>query len=137
MGIFRSNAILRIASVALFFSIWQIFSLFINIELLPSPAEVLSKILEEAKTNELYFHTFVTLKRVFISFFIAMFVGTFFGIYMGRSKKLNVFLDDWLVLGLNVPALVIIILCHVYVVWFPESKILFNSAKSLVPLVNQ
>ena len=29
--------------------------------------------------------------------------------------KVNVFLDDWLVLGLNVPALVIIILCYV---WF-------------------
>ena len=83
----RSNAILRIASVALFFSIWQISTLFINIELLPSPAEVLSKIVEEAKTNELFFHTFITLKRVFISFVIAMFIGTFLGFIWEEIKN--------------------------------------------------
>ena len=134
MEFYRSNAILRIASVALFFSIWQISSLFINIELLPAPSEVLSKIIEEAKTNELFFHTFITLKRVFISFFIAMFIGTFFGIYMGRNKKLNVFLDDWLVLGLNVPALVIIILCYV---WFGLNELAAILAVSLnkIPMV--
>ena len=134
MEFYRSNAILRIASVALFFLIWQIASLFINIELLPSPAEVFSKIIEEAKTNELFFHTFITLKRVFISFFIAMFIGTFFGIYMGRNKKLNVFLDDWLVLGLNVPALVIIILCYV---WFGLNEVAAILAVSLnkIPMV--
>ena len=38
-----------------------------------------------------------------------MFIGTFFGLYMGRNERANVVLDDWLVLGLNVPALVIII----------------------------
>jgi len=131
---YKSNAILRIASVALFFLIWQTASLFINIELLPSPAEVLSKVIEEAKTNELFFHTFITLKRVFISFFIAMFIGTFFGIYMGRNKKLNIFLDDWLVLGLNVPALVIIILCYV---WFGLNEAAAILAVSLnkIPMV--
>ena len=84
MEFLRSNAILRIASVALFFLIWQASSFYINIELLPSPAEVFSKIIEEARTNELFFHTFITLKRVFLSFVIAMFIGAFFGIYMGR-----------------------------------------------------
>ncbi len=134
MEFYKSNAILRIASVALFFLIWQTASLFINIELLPSPAEVFLKIIEEAKTNELFFHTFITLKRVFISFFIAMFIGTFFGIYMGRNKKLNVFLDDWLVLGLNVPALVIIILCYV---WFGLNEVAAILAVSLnkIPMV--
>ena len=130
----RSNAILRIASVALFFLIWQTSSLFTNIELLPSPAEVFSKIIEEAQTNELFFHTFITLKRVFLSFVIAMFIGTFFGIYMGRNKRLNIFLDDWLVLGLNVPALVIIILCYV---WFGLNEVAAILAVSLnkIPMV--
>ena len=57
MESYKFNAILRIASVALFFSIWQISSLYVNVELLPSPVEVFSKIVEEAKTNELFFHT--------------------------------------------------------------------------------
>ena len=63
-----------------------------------------------------------------------MFIGTFFGIYMGRNKKLNVFLDDWLVLGLNVPALVIIILCYV---WFGLNEVAAILAVSLnkIPMV--
>jgi NitT/TauT family transport system permease protein len=130
----RSNAILRIASVALFFSIWQISSIFINIELLPSPSEVFSKIIEEARTNELFFHTFITLKRVFLAFVIAMLIGTFFGIYMGRNSSLNNFLDDWLIMGLNVPALVIIILCYV---WFGLNEVAAIVAVSLnkIPMV--
>ena len=54
--------------------------------------------------------------------------------YMGRNKKLNIFLDDWLVLGLNVPALVIIILCYV---WFGLNEAAAILAVSLnkIPMV--
>jgi NitT/TauT family transport system permease protein len=124
----KSNAILRIASIITFFLIWQLSSLALNVDLLPSPLNVFLKIIEEFKSNELIFHTLITLKRVVISFFIAMLVGTFFGIYMGRNEKINVFLDDWLVLGLNVPALVIIILSYV---WFGLNEIAAILAVSL------
>ncbi len=135
MNTFGYNAILRIASVSLFFLIWQFSSYFLDVELLPSPRNVIIKILEEASNNELFFHTIITLKRVFISFTIAMFIGTFFGIYMGRNKTANVFLDDWLVLGLNIPALVIIILCYV---WFGLNEIAAILAVSLnkIPMVS-
>ena len=93
MNTFGYNAILRIASVSLFFLIWQFSSYFLDVELLPSPRNVIIKILEEASNNELFFHTIITLKRVFISFTIAMFIGTFFGIYMGRNKTANVFIQ--------------------------------------------
>lgn len=134
MNSLQSNAILRSASVLLFFIIWQVSSLVINVDLLPGPKEVFLKIIEEAESYELFIHTSITLKRVFISFLIAMFIGTFFGIYMGRNKKINVFLDDWLILGLNVPALVIIILCYV---WFGLNEIAAILAVSLnkIPMV--
>jgi NitT/TauT family transport system permease protein len=63
-----------------------------------------------------------------------MFIGSFFGIFMGRREKLNVFLDDWLVLGLNVPALVIIILSYV---WFGLNEVAAILAVSLnkIPMV--
>ncbi len=63
-----------------------------------------------------------------------MFIGTFFGIYMGRNTRANAFLDDWLVLGLNVPALVIIILCYV---WFGLNEVAAILAVSLnkIPMV--
>ena len=63
-----------------------------------------------------------------------MFIGTFFGLYMGRNERANVVLDDWLVLGLNVPALVIIILCYV---WFGLNELAAILAVSLnkIPMV--
>ena len=53
---------------------------------------------------------------------------------MGRNERANVVLDDWLVLGLNVPALVIIILCYV---WFGLNEVAAILAVSLnkIPMV--
>lgn len=57
----------------------------------------------------------VTLWRVAQAFTIAMILGTVAGIFLGRFKSLDTFFDGWLVLGLNMPALVVGILCYV---WF-------------------
>ena len=53
---------------------------------------------------------------------------------MGRKKNFNTFFDDWLVLGLNIPALVIIILCYV---WFGLNETAAILAVSLnkIPMV--
>ena len=134
MKILFSSAFLRIASISIFFLIWEVSSRFLEIDLLPGPKNVSDKIVEEFVSDELIFHTAITLKRVVISFFIAMLIGSFFGIMMGRKEKLNTFLDDWLVLGLNVPALVIIILSYV---WFGLNEIAAILAVSLnkIPMV--
>ena len=128
------NAIIRIVSILIFFGIWQLSSVYVEIDLLPGPNEVMQKVIAESETNELIFHTSITLKRVVLSFIFAMLIGTFVGIYMGRNKKLNVFLDDWLILGLNVPALVIIILCYV---WFGLNEVAAILAVALnkIPMV--
>ena len=128
------NAIIRIASILIFFGLWQISSYFMQVDLLPGPKDVMIKIIEESENNELFFHTAITLKRVVLSFIIAMLIGTVFGIYMGRNLRLNAFLDDWLILGLNVPALVIIILCYV---WFGLNEVAAILAVSLnkIPMV--
>ncbi|MFL2678878.1 MAG: hypothetical protein ACJ0GH_00670, partial [Alphaproteobacteria bacterium] len=57
----KFNAILRIASVLLFFLIWQLASFLLSVELLPSPKNVFLKLIEEFSSNELVFHTFITL----------------------------------------------------------------------------
>ena len=134
MNVIFSSAFLRIASISIFFLIWELSSRLLEVDLLPGPENVFEKIIEEFESNELFFHTLITLKRVFISFIIAMFIGSFFGIFMGRREKLNVFLDDWLVLGLNVPALVIIILSYV---WFGLNEVAAILAVSLnkIPMV--
>jgi len=134
MEIKNPNAVIRIVSILIFFGIWQLSSIYVQIDLLPGPNEVMQKIVDESETNELILHTSITLKRVVLSFIFAMLIGTFIGIYMGRNEKLNVFLDDWLILGLNVPALVIIILCYV---WFGLNEVAAILAVALnkIPMV--
>jgi NitT/TauT family transport system permease protein len=65
-----------------------------------------------------------------VSFAIAMLLGCALGIVLGRHKKLDAFFDNWLVIFLNIPALVTIILCYV---WFG----LIESAAILAVVINK
>jgi len=56
-----------------------------------------------------------TLGRVVASFAIAIVLGTIAGYAMGRSKSLDRYADPWLVVLLNMPALVIIIFAYIWV----------------------
>lgn len=134
MSSIKSNLLLRVSSFFVFFLIWALASLITDSSILPSPKDVFRTIGEEFNNSELFLHTFITLKRVFISFFIAMLIGMAIGIALGRKKNLNLFFDDWLVLGLNVPALVLIILCYV---WFGLNEVAAILAVSLnkIPMV--
>jgi NitT/TauT family transport system permease protein len=81
-------------------------------------------------SGQLPFHLGVTLLRLAVSFAIAMLLGCAIGIVLGRNKKLDAFFDNWLVIFLNVPALVTIILCYV---WFG----LVESAAILAVVINK
>ncbi len=81
-------------------------------------------------SGQLPFHLGVTLLRLLVSFSIAMLLGSAIGIVLGRHKKLDAFFDNWLVIFLNVPALVTIILCYV---WFG----LIESAAILAVVINK
>ncbi len=134
MKIIANNTGLRLLSLFAFIFLWYFVSFIVNNSLLPGPDNVLIKINDEIEANQLFQHTGITLRRVFLSFSIAMVIGTALGIFMGRRKKFNAFFDDWLVLGLNVPALVIIILCYV---WFGlnESAAILAVSLNKIPMV--
>ncbi len=134
MKIFSNSTSLRLLSLLAFLSLWYLVSFLVDNSMLPSPSNVLIKINDEINANELFKHTGITLRRVFLSFSIAMIIGAAIGIFMGRRKKINDFFDDWLVLGLNVPALVIIILCYV---WFGlnESAAILAVSLNKIPMV--
>lgn len=133
-SLLKSDLFIRLYSFLSFLLIWYIACLFVESSLLPNPNEVLEKVFVEIDNNELFYHTIITLKRVVISFIIAMIIGTVLGIFMGRKKKFDTFFDDWLVLGLNIPALVIIILSYV---WFGLNETAAILAVSLnkIPMV--
>ncbi|HRP98809.1 MAG TPA: ABC transporter permease subunit, partial [Rhodocyclaceae bacterium] len=109
------DAALRAASLLAFLIVWQLAAAIVQGPTLPAPALVFERIAEETLTLELPRHLGITLSRVAVSFVLAMAIGAAIGIAMGRWRRLDLFLDGWLVLGLNIPALVTIILCYV---WF-------------------
>ena len=82
--------------------------------LLPTPAAVLAALGEETIHGPLLRHLTATLARVAICFTLAMGLGTAVGIGMGSSPRLNRWLDPWLQLLLNIPAMVVAILAYVW-----------------------
>jgi NitT/TauT family transport system permease protein len=74
---------------------------------------------QELYSGDLPFHLGMTLRRVAISFTAAMLIGVALGMLMGASKNWDRLLDTFLILGLNIPALVTIVLCYI---WFGLSE---------------
>lgn len=83
--------------------------------ILPSPVEVWNLMLSETQSGELPKHLFATLRRVAFAFTLAMFFGLIIGITMGLSASLNKWFGAWLVVLLNIPALVVIVLCYLWI----------------------
>ncbi len=106
--------LLRTIGSAAFIAFWWGLAAAFNTPMLPSPAQTLEAMLFHAVAGTLIDDTLATLGRVALSFLVAMFIGIVIGIVMGRSRNTDSFFDNWLVLGLNVPALVTIILCYIW-----------------------
>jgi ABC-type nitrate/sulfonate/bicarbonate transport system permease component len=111
----RSALLLRILSLLGFVAVWHFAASVAASALLPAPTVVLEKLWYHLVGEQLLFHLGITLTRVALSFVLAMCVGAALGMLMGSSRSADAGLDGLLVLGLNIPALVTIILCYI---WF-------------------
>jgi NitT/TauT family transport system permease protein len=104
----------RIASLALLVAAWFIGSAIAGEQMLPAPTTVLAAVIAEARSGELFFQLGVTLARVIVAFTLAMTLGSAIGIVMGRNVLIDRLGDAWLVVLLNLPALVIIVLAYLW-----------------------
>jgi NitT/TauT family transport system permease protein len=84
-------------------------------QVLPSPLVVAQEMKELWLKGDVQEHLFDTIVRVFWAFSFAMLLGGILGYLMGRSAKLNAWLDPWLIVFLNLPALVLIVLCYLWI----------------------
>ena len=108
------NIALRLVSIALLFALWFAGSQLAGPRLLPSPQAVGLALVAEARSGALAFNLSVTLARVAAAFLIAMLLGSILGLVMGRFRTADRIGDPWLVLLLNLPALVIIVLAYIW-----------------------
>lgn len=104
-----------VGSLVVFVVFWHVLSVLIQNRYLPTPATVFDVMLREAENGQLWKHTSATLVRVAFAFVVSMFIGTAIGLALGKFRTADRFFDAWLILFLNLPALVTITLCYI---WF-------------------
>jgi NitT/TauT family transport system permease protein len=103
------------ASFALLMAFWAVLAWVADSRFFPAPLPVFERIAQGVASGEMLYHLGATLGRVAASFLLAMAVGSAIGIVMGRRRRLDRFFDGWLILFLNMPALVTIILCYIWI----------------------
>ena len=104
----------RLLSFAVLLATWWIGSLLAGDAKLPPPPTVLTAMIAEARSGDLFFHLGVTLARVALAFTLAMSLGAAIGYLMGRVRLADRLGDPWLILLLNLPALVVIVLAYIW-----------------------
>lgn len=115
-----STMLLRVVSLVGLCVAWEGAAAVAGSRLFPPLSAVLATIGDELSDGEMLVETAITLARVAVSFALAMLVGAAVGLLLGRSPRLDGLLDAWVVLLLNLPALVVIVLAYV---WFGQTEV--------------
>ena len=102
-------------SLLALFVIWHLAASAWPSRAFPPPGAVWQILLQEAASGELLHHLGATLARVAVSFFIAMLIGSAIGVFLGSHRRADSFFGPWVILFLNIPALVVIVLAYI---WF-------------------
>lgn len=122
-----------IGSLVALVAVWAIVAGVVASRLFPGPLEVWHTFLREVETGSLVRHVGATLARVVVSFVLAMLVGSAIGLALGRIRSADRFFDSWLIFFLNLPALVVIILCYV---WFGLTELAAITAVAINKIPN-
>ncbi|MDH4981090.1 ABC transporter permease [Hyphomicrobium sp. D-2] len=107
-------------SLSTLLALWAIAAAIVQSRYLPDPLTVVEVMAREWQNGDLWRNIIATLIRVFFSFTIAIFVGSAIGLLLGRHPLADRFFDPWVSFFLNLPALVIIILCYI---WFGLTEV--------------
>jgi NitT/TauT family transport system permease protein len=127
------DALIIFLSLAIFFALWSAAAAIAQSRALPPPGSVLVFLWTEAVSGELWFHLAVTLARVAAAFLVAMALGSAIGVALGVWRLADRIFDPWLILLLNLPALVIIVLAYI---WFGLNEAAAVGAVALTKVPN-
>jgi NitT/TauT family transport system permease protein len=109
-------ALVRVFSLGLLLLLWMAAAeLTADASVLPQPWALWAPFAEAVVSGALPYHLGMTLMRVVCAFLPAMAVGAALGFLMGRIPSVDRWLDPWLVVFLNLPALVLIVLCYLWI----------------------
>ena len=111
-----TDVAVRAASILGLLAIWVLVAFVAkDPDILPQPGALLTPFWSELTSGDLPFHLSRTLVRVVWAFALAMGIGLCLGLVMGMFPAVDRWLDPWLVVFLNLPALVLIVLCYLWI----------------------
>jgi NitT/TauT family transport system permease protein len=113
-GSWRERLGWTVVSLSVLLAIWSLAAGVAQSRHGPGPGLVFSVLMSEIQSGALWINLAATLLRVIVSFVFAMVIGTVIGLALGRNALADKFFDSWLILFLNLPALVIIALSYVW-----------------------
>lgn len=125
---------LELISLVLLLASWQVLSTIFPSRLFPSPIDVGLHVVDLAINGKLLPDLGKTLGRAAIAFVVAMALGTIIGVGMGRSRIFDRLFSAWVVVGLNVPAIVIAIVLYIWL-GLTEFALILAVVLNKLPLV--
>jgi NitT/TauT family transport system permease protein len=121
-------------SLPLLLVIWQAAAMVFANRLFPTPIEVAEQIWVLATEGKLLPDLGKTLARASIAFAFSMLIGTVLGIAFGRVRWIDRLFSTWVVVGLNLPAIVVAIVLYIWL-GLTEYALILAVICNKVPLV--
>ncbi|MGN6550091.1 MAG: ABC transporter permease [Pararhizobium sp.] len=106
---------LQFVSILALVALWAVAAALARSPDVPGPDDVALFLVHEAASGALFLNVAITLARVAAAFVISMVIGSAIGIFMGQNRAADRILDPWLIVLVNMPALVIIVLCYIWI----------------------
>jgi NitT/TauT family transport system permease protein len=125
---------IELIGLPLLLVIWQLASMLFASRLFPSPIAVAIELWDLLLHGKLVADMGKTLGRAAIAFVVAMAIGTVIGIAFGRVRWLDRLFSTWVVVGLNLPAIVIAIALYIWL-GLTETALILAVIINKVPLV--
>jgi NitT/TauT family transport system permease protein len=110
----RALPLLELLSFPTLLLVWQVLAIVLAHRLFPSPIAVGQEMLRLASEGKLLADLARTLWRAALAFSLAMLIGTALGILLGRKAWFDRLFSSWLLVGLNLPAIVVAILLYIW-----------------------
>ncbi|WP_245731205.1 ABC transporter permease [Loktanella fryxellensis] len=111
----RDRAVTVMSLMALVVVWWGVAAWVATPRTFPGPAAVAAILWSEVTAGPLLAHLGATLTRVVAAFGLAMGLGAVLGVLLGTMPRVNRWIDPWLVVALNLPALIVIVLCYLWI----------------------
>ncbi|MBX5471234.1 MAG: ABC transporter permease [Acetobacteraceae bacterium] len=136
----RGSLAPRAISAIGFLVVWELAATFAHSRLFPAASAVALTMIQEAVSGSLLSNLAITLARVAAAFTVAMVLGTALGFAMGIWRRVDLALDSWVTVLLNLPALVLIVLMYVWFglnEWAAIAAVALNKLPSTAVMVRE